>query len=143
MIDRPWSMAEQLKEHERAPAHSNSILVVDDYPLGRKLVDIRLRQAGFDVTTVATAEEALEIARAQRPDAILSDIRLTGMDGFALCETVRSDSRLRHIPFVLLSSAVQESERQRAGTLGVACLVRTPDLADVVETLVTVLRDRR
>jgi CheY-like chemotaxis protein len=135
-------MPGHVKEQERTPTHNNSILIVDDYPLGRKLVAIRLRQAGFSVTTATTAEEALEIARHQPPDAIVSDIRLTGMDGFALCETVRSDSRLRHIPIVLLSSAVHESERQRAETLGVACLVRTPDLADAVETLVTVLRDR-
>ena len=135
-------MTEQVREQERTPAHNNSILIVDDYPLGRKLVTIRLRQAGFSVTTATTAEEALEIVRHQPPDAIVSDIRLTGMDGFALCETVRSDPRLGHIPFVLLSSAVQPSERQRAETLAVACLVRTPDLADVVETLVTVLRDR-
>jgi CheY-like chemotaxis protein len=135
-------MAEQLKEHERASAHGDRILVVDDYPLGRKLVAVRLRQAGFSVTTAITAEDALEIARRLPPDAILSDIRLTGMDGFALSEAVRSDPCLRHIPIVLLSSALGEPERQRARTLRVPCLVRTPDLADVIETLVAVLRDR-
>lgn len=123
-------------------AHRHQILLVDDYPLGRKLVALQLRRAGFDVTTASTAEEALEIARRAPPDAILSDIRMTGMDGFELAEAIRNDSSLSHIPVLLLSSALEEHERQRARDLGITCLLRTSDLGEALDTLEAALRDR-
>jgi CheY-like chemotaxis protein len=129
-IGRPWT-ADQ----------GQQVLLVDDYPLGRKLLALKLRQAGFRVTTASSGEEALKMARQSPPDAIISDIRMTGMDGFELCEAVRGDPRLGDIPVLLLSSAVEQHEQRRANAS--RCLLCTSDLHEALEVLSTTLRKHR
>jgi CheY-like chemotaxis protein len=119
------------------------VLVVDDDPLGRKLVALRLKDAGFGVETAGTAEEALRMAAETPPDAVISDVRMPGMDGFQLCRSIRRDARLARVPFLLLSSvALQPREQRRASNLGVeATFLRTPDLHDVILALAAAFRD--
>jgi two-component system phosphate regulon response regulator PhoB len=113
---------------------------VDDDPLGRKLVALRLRDEGFAVETSGTAEDALGIAVLAPPAAILSDVRMPGMDGFQLCRAVRRDPRLARIPIVLLSTAVEEADRSRALDAGAdGLLVRTPDMRGILDALARVL----
>lgn len=118
------------------------VLVVDDDALGRKLASLRLREVGFEVETAASAEEALQRTMLRPPDAILSDVRMTGMDGFALRQAIRSDPRLAMIPVILLSSSIDEqqclsppSEPDRE------ILLRTPDYRHAIDALVEALRD--
>jgi CheY-like chemotaxis protein len=112
------------------------VLLVDDDPLGRRLVVLQLRNAGFDVDTAKTAEEALVAARDAPPDAIVSDIRMPGMDGFQLCQEIRRDARLSHIPVLLLSAVVvDEHEQRRANDLSAKCFLRTPGLREAIEAL--------
>ena len=121
------------------------VLVVDDEALGRKLAALHLRDAGFTVETAPSGFEALIVARASPPDAILSDILMPGMDGFALCDAVRRDERLFGIPVVLLSSAyAEEADERLAREMGAdALVVRTPDLRDAIQMLVRALNEGR
>jgi PAS domain S-box-containing protein len=117
------------------------ILVVDDEVLGRKLAALRLLDAGFEVESASDGEEALRKAHASPPDAILSDVLMPGINGFAFCKAVREDGRLSRVPVVLLSSAfVEEPDRQLALQMGAsALLARTPDFGDAVAALVEAL----
>ena len=126
-----------MPEHDdRAIPATRQVLVVDDDAIGRKLTEIRLRDAGFEVTTAGSAEEALDRLAMQVPDAILSDIRMPGMDGFAFGEAVRRDARLALTPFVLLSAVESPAEdRRRAAAFGARCCVRTPDMREAIEAL--------
>jgi CheY-like chemotaxis protein len=63
------------------------------------------------------------------------------MDGFQLCEAIRNDARLAHVPVVLVSGHVNEYEHQRARSLGARCLLRTADLRETIEVLSVVLSD--
>jgi two-component system NtrC family sensor kinase len=117
------------------------VLLVDDDPLGLKLAALRLRGAGYTVDTANTAEAALVAARAEPPDAIVSDIRMPLMDGFQLCEAIRSEVRLARIPVLLLSGLVNEYEQQRAKGLGARCILRTADLRETIEVLSVMLGD--
>lgn len=116
------------------------VLVVDDDPIGRSLVVLRLREAGFVVETASAAADALGMTAADPPDAILSDLRMPGMDGLELCQVIRQDVRLASIPFLLLSSALAPCDRQRALDLGASgVFLRSPGLGDVVDTLAAAL----
>lgn len=79
------------------------VLVVDDDECVLCAVVLGLRRAGFDVTTCSSGAEALAAAERVRPDVILSDIMMPGMDGYAVLHAVRSSQLLRETPFIFLT----------------------------------------
>ena len=127
-----------LAEGRQTPGSGRSILVVDDEVLNLKLASIRLGDAGFRVETAQGGEAALEQARRSVPDAILSDVLMPGLDGFLLCQAVRNDPRLAHVPVVLLSSSyVEAPDQELARDVGAnALLPRTPDMQEAIAALV-------
>jgi two-component system cell cycle sensor histidine kinase/response regulator CckA len=118
------------------------LLVVDDEPLNLKLATFRLKRAGYEVETASGGEEGLEIARRRPPDAILTDVLMPSMDGFAFCREARRHPSLAAIPIVLVSSAhVDEADRDLARQMGAnALVVRTADLRDAMAALEAGLR---
>ena len=87
-----------------------SILVADDNADMRDYIASLLRDR-FDVRTVADGRAAIAQARVDRPDAILSDVMMPGLDGFAMLRELRADSELRGIPVILLSARAGEESR--------------------------------
>lgn len=79
------------------------ILVVDDDDCVLCAVVLGLRRAGFEVTSCASGPEALELAEHVRPDVMLSDIMMPGMDGYAVLHAVRTNPVLRDTPFIFLT----------------------------------------
>lgn len=90
------------------------ILVVDDDPTIAKLLDVVLRQAGYQVTLANTAEEGLERALAQPPDLAIFDVMLPGMDGYALCRKLRQNPATSLMP-ILIVTAQAETRDKLAG----------------------------
>lgn len=86
------------------------ILVVDDEENIRELVRYNLAREGYQVTTVGSGEEALKQIGGKLPDLIVLDLMLPGMDGFAVCRQLKSDSRTAHIPIVMLTVKGEESD---------------------------------
>ncbi len=82
------------------------ILVVDDHPALVTMARHKLIQKGYEVLTAQNGEDALELARTEYPDLILSDVDMPIMDGFELCEHIKTDSRLTNIPIILVTSMV-------------------------------------
>jgi len=104
-----------------APGASNGrrVLVVDDDPLQRKLAEICLSNAGYSVMSADDGTSALDAVRRHRPHAVVSDVLMPAMDGFALCLALRSDPELSHIPVILSSAAYSEaSDRALATRVG-------------------------
>ena len=83
------------------------ILLADDNADLRRYVSGLLASA-FDVEAVADGREALQAIRARRPDLVLSDVMMPGLDGFGLLRELRQDAALRAIPFILLSARAGE-----------------------------------
>jgi PAS domain S-box-containing protein len=101
-----------------------AVLLVDDDPTQRKLAQIVLASAGFDVTAAEDGETALRLARAHEPDVIVSDVLMPKMDGFALCGAVRADPSLARIPVVLMSAYyVEDQDRALAARFGASSYV--------------------
>lgn len=82
------------------------ILVVDDHPALVTLTRHKLIQKGYEVLTAQNGEDALELTRTEYPELILSDVDMPVMDGYELCEQIKSDSRLSNIPIILVTSMV-------------------------------------
>ena len=100
------------------------LLVVNDDPVQLKLTRLRLGLAGFQVTTAEGGEAALAMARKTLPDLVLSDVLMTGLDGFELCMAIRRDPALARIPVVLTSAHYDEQHDQSlAQRVGAQALV--------------------
>lgn len=88
----------------------NSVLVVNDEPEQLKLTSILLRRAGYNVLTAAGGREGFEAARLSRPDLVISDVSMPGVDGIELCRMLRAQPRLRLTPVLLMSAHRRDSE---------------------------------
>lgn len=80
-----------------------TVLVVDDDRATRELISRGLEKEGFRVITASSGEEALRLARAQRPDAISLDVLMPGMDGWTVLSSLKSDPITSSIPVVVVS----------------------------------------
>jgi len=103
------------------------VLVVDDDEAIREVAQTSLELvAGWQVDLAASGVEALRIAAANPPDAILLDVMMPSMDGPTTVARLHDDSRTREIPIVLLTAKVQPAERRRWEQLGVAGVLGKP-----------------
>ena len=102
------------------------VLVVDDSPTVLKLVAKSLEPHGFRVRTAGAGLEALARMREARPDLILLDINLPGMDGYQICKLIKADSALGRVPVVFLSGRGGLFDRMRGRLAGSADHIQKP-----------------
>jgi len=81
-----------------------SVLIVDDESMARTLLRLMLVRAGFHVSEAEDGYDALEKVRKNQPDVILLDVMMPGMDGFAVCEKLRSEPITAELPIIMLSA---------------------------------------
>ena len=91
-----------------------AILIVDDTPVNLKLTRILLVGEGYHVLTAASAEEALELLRTARPQLILADIQLPGIDGLEMTRRIKQDSATRGIAVLALTAFAMNGDEQKA-----------------------------
>jgi len=80
------------------------VLVVDDEPINIQLLQRKLEWEGINVLTATSGERCLEVAKAERPDLILLDVMMPGMDGFAVCAELRKDKSTKAIPVIFVTA---------------------------------------
>ena len=86
------------------------VLVVDDEPDLLELVQYNLAAAGYDVTCVSSGEEALAAVGSVRPELVILDVLLPGMDGLDVCKTLKGDTQTSAIPIVMLTARGEEAD---------------------------------
>ena len=96
-------MAQQFNSASGENIHQ-SVLIVDDEPMARTLLRLMLVRAGFHVSEAEDGFDALEKVRKNQPDIILLDVMMPGMDGFAVCEKLRSEAATAELPIIMLSA---------------------------------------
>jgi CheY-like chemotaxis protein len=94
------------------------ILVVDDVDDNRELYAEYLDLAGFRAITAADGKAALALAAAEKPDLILLDLSLSGMDGCEVAARLKRDARTRQIPIIAITGHAQPEYAQRAREAG-------------------------
>ena len=83
---------------------SARILVVDDIEANVRLLQAKLEAEYYEVLTAKDGPEALKAAAESRPDIVLLDVMMPGMDGFEVCRRLRADPATRHIPVVMVTA---------------------------------------
>lgn len=115
------------------------VLVVEDDPDTRELFTLSLGAVGAEVRSATTAEAALSMLASWRPDIILCDLHLPGVDGYSLIEHVHADARLRTLPMISISGSHPDIEFERSRLAGFAQHLTKPSkLADIVRAVANV-----
>ena len=148
----PRPVAQRLR---RAP----TVLVVDDEPRNVRLLESLLRPEGYVIDVASRGDEALEAIGQSKPDIILLDVMMPGMDGFEVATRLKSDAATRSIPIIMVTSLDDRASRLSALNAGaedfltkpidraelwvrVRNLLRLKDYADVLADHARVLEDR-
>jgi DNA-binding response OmpR family regulator len=102
------------------------VLVADDDPDILSLVKLRLERSGYDVVSAGDGEQALETARTRTPDLALLDVMMPKLDGYEVTAQLRQEEATRHLPVILLTARVQESDIARGIEAGADDYVKKP-----------------
>ncbi len=118
---------------------ASKVLVVDDSPVDLQNLKIIVEDAGYQVLTACDGNEAMEKAKAFRPDVILMDVVMDGIDGFEACRKITSDNITNSIPVYFVTSKNQKADRvwgELQGGRGMITKPYTPD--QILETISSV-----
>ena len=102
------------------------ILLVDDVPSSRAVIKSTLADAYFDTVSAHSGTDALIVARAGRPDLVMVDSQLPGLDGFALCAAIKAEPQIAHIPVMIMISPEDDTAALRALEVGADDFVKRP-----------------
>jgi two-component system cell cycle response regulator DivK len=95
-----------------------TILIVEDNPTNMRLAVFLVERAGHSVLTATDAESGLTLARAQKPNLILMDIQLPGIDGLAAISLLKQDESTRAIPVIALTALAMKGDEERIRAAG-------------------------
>jgi len=113
-------------------ADSPRILLVDDEPDLVHLVSARLQAAGYQVTTAADGQQALDLVRQEKPDLIILDLMLPKVNGYKVCRLLKFDDRYRKIPILIFTARAQEEDIRLATDCGAEAYLTKPFEAQVL-----------
>jgi CheY-like chemotaxis protein len=102
------------------------VLVADDRATSRELVRVALEHSGYLVYEAADGGEALNSARDLRPDLIILDLHMPGLDGFGVIQEIRRDPQLSAIPVMALTASAMQGDRERALAVGFSSYLAKP-----------------
>jgi two-component system, cell cycle response regulator DivK len=105
---------------------STRILVVEDQVDNRRILRDLLSSVGYEILEAVTGDEAVTLAAMQRPDLILMDIQLPGIDGYEATRRIKADPALRHIPIIAVTSYALSGDDAQAVAAGCDAYVAKP-----------------
>ena len=121
------------------------ILVVEDNAAFRKILKTRLESVGYETMTAQDGLEGLNMARREKPDLVVLDLMLPGLDGHKVCRLLKSDRKYGHIPIVIFTSRDLDEDAELAETCGADGFVlkttRSEVMMDVMMEVMMICND--
>ena len=112
------------------------VLIVDDDPAMLRMLEVNFRLSGFTVRTALRGDQAVELAIASPPDALVLDVMMPGLDGYEVAARLRQEPALARTPIVFLTARSQDDDRAKGEAVGGSEFVTKPfDPAALVETI--------
>lgn len=97
---------------------AKKILIIEDDKFLRELIAQKILKEGYDIVETVDGEKGLEAAKKEKPDLILLDLILPGIDGFEVLSKVKEDPAVSEIPVIILSNLGQKDDIERALKIG-------------------------
>ena len=94
------------------------ILIIEDTENNRVLLTRRLRPRGYDIITADDAEKGLPLVEGERPDLVLMDVGLPGMNGWDATRQLKSNPATKHVPVIALTAHAMDGDREKAMAAG-------------------------
>ena len=108
------------------------LLVVDDDKTTRKLLGLYLRGKGYEVVPAENGLDAIEKLGTESIDLVVTDMNMPYMDGIELTKILRSDSNLKNMPIIMVTTEADDDERKKAFDAGVDDYLVKPTNADAI-----------
>lgn len=122
---------------------SEKILIVEDNPASRRLLEMALRSKDYILLTAADGAEALDTALREHPDLILLDVRLPGMDGLEVTRRLRRNPAFKETPIICVTAYAMAGDREKALNAGCDVYLAKPvDTRKLPELVAKMLRQR-
>jgi two-component system cell cycle response regulator DivK len=123
---------------------ANLILIIEDNEKNMKLVRDVLQVKGYETMEAGTAEDGLEMAAARKPDLVLMDIQLPGMNGIQALGELRSDAATADIPVIAVTASVMQQDRKHITEAGFDAYLGKPlDIKEFLHTVKRILESSR
>ena len=90
------------------------ILIIEDHAANRALLSAALQSEGYEILTTSDGLLGVEVARSERPDLILVDVMLSGLDGLEVARRLKAHGDTRHIPIIVITPQATPAEREQA-----------------------------
>lgn len=128
-------------QQDPATVSKSTILIVDDERDILDLIEYNLKKEGFDVLTAEDGEEGIKIAKQHIPDLVLLDIMMPKMDGMEVCDQLRLDPKMKHIPIIFLTARSDEKTEVKSLDKGADDFLTKPiSTAKLVSRIKAVMR---
>ena len=114
---------------------SKKILLVDDEPDVLQPVAFRLTKSGYDIVTATNGEKAIEMIKTEKPDLVLLDLRLPGINGIEVCRMIRSDAALKNTPIILFTASANNIVEDCARCGANDYIIKPFDSKDLMEKI--------
>ena len=123
---------------------ANLILIIEDNEKNMKLVRDVLQVKGYETMEAGTAEDGLAMAAARKPDLVLMDIQLPGMNGIQALGELRSNPATADIPVIAVTASVMQQDRKHITEAGFdAYLAKPLDIKEFLHTVKRILESPR
>lgn len=109
-----------------------SILLVEDEKDMLDIVKLRLEANDYKVITASDGQQALELARREKPDLIILDLMLPRLDGYKVCGLLKKDARFNKIPIVMFTARAQEEDIKLGKEVGADAYITKPFESEVL-----------
>jgi DNA-binding response OmpR family regulator len=123
---------------------SMKILVVDDEPNIVKLLESRLKSNGYDVISALDGEGCLKKAIAEKPDLVLLDIIMPGLNGFEVCKRLKENDQTKDVPVIMLTAIAGEKTLSKGLEEGANCFITKPfNVVNLLSEIRTVMQNKK
>ena len=114
---------------------TGKVLIVEDDSTAARLMEYAFLHEGYDVVVASNGVEGLAKALEEQPDIVILDVMLPGIDGFEVCQRLRSDERMLGVPILMLSAKGQEIDKLTGQKVGAdEYLLKPIDPYDLIES---------
>ena len=125
-------------------AIAKKILIIEDDPATSRLVSYSLKHEGFEVLTAPNGLDGIRKAHTEKPDLVILDVMLPGMDGFEICHRLKAEPDTAKLPILMFSAKAQEIDKETGLKVGADDYLAKPaapsDIINHVEKLLATKR---